>query len=56
MSVWRVYYHRVWATCDRAPLTTDRLSPELYCYIQITVIIGFGNLFTPCRYEIMKMC
>ena len=34
MSVWRTYYHLVWATSDRTPLITDRIRVELYDYIQ----------------------
>ena len=34
MTLWRTYYHLVWATCDRAPLITDTLEPELYRYIE----------------------
>jgi putative transposase len=34
MSLWRIYYHLVWATGDRTPLITDRIGPELYRYIQ----------------------
>jgi len=34
MSIWRTYYHLVWATSDRTPLITDRIRLELYGYIQ----------------------
>jgi putative transposase len=34
MSIWRIYYHLVWATSDRTPLITDRLCPGLYQYIR----------------------
>jgi REP element-mobilizing transposase RayT len=34
MSIWRIYYHLVWATNDRTPLITDRICPELYRYIR----------------------
>ncbi|MGG6297863.1 IS200/IS605 family transposase [Leptolyngbya sp. AN02str] len=34
MSIWRTYYHLVWATRDRIPSITDTVAPELYRYIQ----------------------
>jgi putative transposase len=34
MTLWRTYYHLVWATRDRAPLITNDLEAELYDYIQ----------------------
>jgi putative transposase len=34
MTVWKTYYHLVWATRDRAPLITEVLEAELYRYIQ----------------------
>ncbi|MGG6297862.1 IS200/IS605 family transposase [Leptolyngbya sp. AN02str] len=37
MSIWRTYYHLVWATRDRAPLITDAIAPELYRYIQTKI-------------------
>jgi len=34
MSIWRTYYHLVWATRDRSPLITDAIAPDLYRCIQ----------------------
>jgi putative transposase len=34
MTIWRTYYHLVWATRDRAPLITEQVEAELYGYIQ----------------------
>lgn len=34
MTLWRTYYHLVWATHQRAALITETLEPELYRYIQ----------------------
>jgi len=34
MSIWRTYYHLVWATRERTPLITATIEPELYGYIQ----------------------
>ncbi|BAZ10551.1 transposase IS200-like protein [Calothrix sp. NIES-4071] len=33
MSLWRIYYHIVWATKKRQPLITPDREPELYNYI-----------------------
>ena len=33
MSLWRLYYHLVWATKKRQPLITSTLEPQLYRYI-----------------------
>ena len=33
MTLWRTYYHLVWATDDRAPLITDLVEDELYRYM-----------------------
>ncbi|WP_416666382.1 IS200/IS605 family transposase [Egbenema bharatensis] len=37
MTVWRTYYHLVWATHDRAPLITEAVEAELYSYIQAKI-------------------
>lgn len=34
MTIWRIYYHLVWATGDRLPIITEALEPELYRYIK----------------------
>ena len=34
MTLWRTYYHLVWATRDRTPLITNALEPELYRFIK----------------------
>ncbi|NET37335.1 MAG: IS200/IS605 family transposase [Cyanothece sp. SIO1E1] len=34
MTLWRTYYHLVWATRDRTPLITESLELELYRYIE----------------------
>lgn len=39
MSLWRIYYHIVWATKQRQPLIGSDKEPELYNYI-----IGKSNL------------
>ena len=33
MSLWRLYYHIVWATKERQPLITSNKETELYNYI-----------------------
>ncbi|MGL5194626.1 MAG: IS200/IS605 family transposase [Chroococcales cyanobacterium] len=33
MSLWRIYYHLVWATKKRQPLITPQREPVLYQYI-----------------------
>jgi putative transposase len=33
MSVWKTYYHLVWATADRQPLILETSEPDLYRYI-----------------------
>lgn len=33
MTIWRTYYHLVWATYNRAPLITKTIEPELYRFI-----------------------
>ncbi|BAZ69789.1 transposase IS200-like protein [Fischerella sp. NIES-4106] len=33
MSLWRLYYHLVWATKKRQPLITTNIETELYSYI-----------------------
>jgi putative transposase len=33
MTVWRVYYHLVWATLDRLPLIVSEAEGELHDYI-----------------------
>ncbi|WP_324632648.1 IS200/IS605 family transposase [Phormidium sp. CCY1219] len=33
MSLWRIYYHLVWATKQRFPLITPEIEDELYPYI-----------------------
>ncbi len=30
MSFWRLYYHLVWATCQRAPLLPDAVERQVY--------------------------
>lgn len=44
MTLWRTYYHLVWATVDRAPLITTSLEPELYAYLEVK-IRSLGCLF-----------
>ena len=34
MTVWRVYYHLVWATKGRTLLITPQIKPELYRFIR----------------------
>lgn len=34
MTLWRTYYHLVWATRNREPLITETIELELYGYIQ----------------------
>ena len=34
MTLWRTYYHLVWATRGRAPLITADIEPELYRYVE----------------------
>jgi putative transposase len=34
MTLWRTYYHLVWATRNRAPLITEALEADLYDQIQ----------------------
>ncbi|QYO62464.1 IS200/IS605 family transposase [Leptolyngbya sp. 7M] len=33
MSIWRTYYHLVWATYNRLPLISEASESELYCRI-----------------------
>jgi putative transposase len=33
MTLWKTYYHLVWATHNRLPLITTASEPELYSYI-----------------------
>ncbi|MCU0550514.1 MAG: IS200/IS605 family transposase, partial [Leptolyngbya sp. Prado105] len=34
MTLWKTYYHLVWATQNRLPLITESIEAELYGYIQ----------------------
>jgi putative transposase len=33
MPFWKMYYHLVWATRDRAPLIQSEVEPDLYAYL-----------------------
>lgn len=35
MSVWKTYYHLVWATYQRRPIITETSEPKLYDYITL---------------------